>query len=209
MLTPGGNSTSNPGSSTPTTSSRRGAERDDRADEWRVRAETALPELVAEDRPQRWRRQAARPGPPGAPGCGAGGGGAVGVGEITTLHDPRAEQSKQIRRGIAGPDLLGLAASPLGHDDLPSGRQRRHFLEHRRLRAQIVEIGRRPGEPGHVAVPQVVPHVHEPVGLGVRQRLQQHRIDDAENGRGGADPKASVEIAVIANAGFLRNVLAA
>jgi hypothetical protein len=31
------------------------------------------------------------------------------------------------------------------------------------------------------------PHAHEPVGIGVRQRLEQRRVDDREDRRVGAD----------------------
>ena len=128
----------------------------------------------------------------GPAGAASGGGGErrpVGVGEVRSHHDPGSEHAKEIRRRRARADdfRVALAAGPDEH--LPARRQRGNPVERGRLRAEIVEVRRRPREVGDVAVAHVLPDVHEARGRPIRQRREEHRVHDAEDRGGGANAK--------------------
>ncbi len=71
------------------------------------------------------------------------------------------------------------------------------------VRAEVLERLIEPAEIGHVGarhrkaagldLRHPLLHGHEPIGLGERERLQQHRVDDAEHRRRGADAEREGE----------------
>ena len=155
---------------------RRAVDVEDAAEHVAVAAETALPEVVREQD-----------------------GGPLALVVVLRQQDA-AEQGRRAERleELAGDphrrDLLGIAvpreAQPVGVDD-------RHLRE--RLRRLPVVEGRRRdrqlvGEadlPGQLRVRG--PDHRQPLGIAERQRRQQHRIDDAEDRRVGADPQRQRE----------------
>ncbi len=128
-------------------------------------------------------------GPAGAAPAGAG----RGVPSASAKSDPITilVPSTRKRFGVAAPVRttlrVALAAGPDEH--LPARRQRGDPVERRGLRAEIVEVRRRPREVGDVAVAHVLPDVHEARGRPIRQRREEHRIHDAEDRGCGADAK--------------------
>jgi hypothetical protein len=67
-----------------------------------------------------------------------------------------------------------------------------HRLERRALPLPILEIRNRhllPKRGRALLQDRVIAERHNPVGVAIRQRLQQHGIHDAEHGRVGADPE--------------------
>jgi hypothetical protein len=76
------------------------------------------------------------------------------------------------------------------------------------FRGLHAQIGGRPG-PGKVddvAIAHVLPDVHEPGRLGIRQRPQQHGVDDAEDGGRRADAQCQRPDCRNRKSWLLRNV---
>ena len=166
--------------------SARAAKIDRLTDDIAVTTVATLPELVAEDRdegkawrrlyrgrrtrrPLRWSRRWQ---------C-------VVLGEVAPKLDAGTKQPENVRRRIGDADLFRLAAFAR-HRAAP-GHHCGKVLEKSRLTLQIPEIGGREWKVVDVAVAQLPPHEHQPVGMGVRQGPQQHSVHDTEDRRADAD----------------------
>jgi hypothetical protein len=95
-----------------------------------------------------------------------------------------AQQVEQVRRHGVTHELLRLALADQVHRLAADGG---HAVEGAPLLQEVGELG---GRDGSVLEPRLlvaVPDHHDALGVAVRQRLQEHRFDDAEDGRVGAD----------------------
>jgi hypothetical protein len=111
------------------------------------------------------------------------------VDEIASELDARAKDAEKVRRGAADADLLGLGAG-IRDRRATRGNEAGHVLEELGgLLAQVAIIRRRERPVVDVAITQLAPYRHQPLRVGIRQRAQQHGVDDAEDGRAGADPQ--------------------
>ena len=126
------------------------------------------------------------------PRCGGRGPGgrrrfghAVRVLEVAADRHLRADHRQKVRRDCRGPNLLGLPC--VTRDRLPERGDRGHLLEDLLLLDQLGIIARRDREIDDVPRAQVLPDEHEPIGVRVRQRPQQHGVHHAENGGAGAN----------------------
>jgi hypothetical protein len=146
---------------------RTAVQRDRPADDRRIAAEPARPQPVAEHDGGRIRAAAVKR-----------------VAEERT----RAEHVEERGRHAGSLDRLGLAGAGERVADV---RQRGGALEARRLAAEV-EHPARPHRVGRT-LGRPVPQEHEPAGVGERQRPQERRIDDAEDGRVGADAQRERE----------------
>jgi len=156
------------------------AELDVLADDRRIAAVTPLPERVAQDRGDRnlRRRCLVRQRRRRRPVVGD---------EIAPDNHPRAEHAKQIRRRAADADLLRLLFQT-GNRHAAGGDHAGEVVEDvARLLLEVAQIGRRERPVLDVPGPQLAPDDDQPARVGVRQRPQQHRVDDAENRGAGAD----------------------
>src|SRR5262249_10925233 len=85
-------------------------------------------------------------------------------------------------------DLLGLP--DVGADlDATWREEARDRFERRRLGPEVLDIWNREREVHHVPRAQLGPDEHEARRIGVRQRAEQHGVDDAEDCRAGTDAK--------------------
>ena len=116
----------------------------------------------------------------------------VRVGRRLGVCEPAAEdrlapeRAEERWRDRERPELLRLAASD--ETDRTSGEQRR-VLDRGGLRAAIDVVGNRHAglrEP-HQRIR--VPDEHQPIGVGVRQRLEQGLVNEAEDGGVRANPE--------------------
>ncbi len=101
------------------------------------------------------------------------------------LHAQHAEEVPAHRRD-SHPCRLGRAG-----DRRHAIAVLRHHGEAAVAIAEILEV--RVGEPGVGTAVGHFPHGHQAVGRRIRQRTQQNAVDDAEDGRGGADGKGQGE----------------
>ena len=108
----------------------------------------------------------------------------------STVKKSRVTNATRVRVGSARPDDARDDAGVL-----------RHRLEGAILVAEVVEV--RIGEAGVGAAVVHLPDRHEPVRFRVRQRPQQHAVDDAEDGRRRADAERQRGITVTLNPGRL------
>src|SRR6185436_3939577 len=83
-------------------------------------------------------------------------------------------------------ELLRLT---LAGEDEPGSQEGDQGIEHVILFLPVEVIGGRDGEAAPTLGEVVLPGHHDPVGVGVRQGLQEDRVDDAEDRRVGADAK--------------------
>jgi len=144
----------------------RAVERDGLADDRRVAAEALAPETMADHRDALAR---------------------VGgtLGKARAEHRLHAEHQEEIRRGLDGVDALWIAAG-LGQRQLRIP-PRRGFVEHLRQAAIVDEVDRRNPLVRQPLAVVGLPHRCQAIGIGIRQRAQNHAVEDAENGRGRAD----------------------
>ena len=136
------------------------------ADDGRVGPESPPPEGVGQDR-HRCRARGFVLGPKGAP-------------------QPRrhAQDVVGVRGYECGQHALGIAALPA---DIDVGRRAGRHRQ-RLARLGVVEVlGVRQRCRGAPVPP--VPHRNQAIGVGIRQRLQKHRVDYAEDRGVGADPE--------------------
>jgi hypothetical protein len=108
----------------------------------------------------------------------------VGLGKVAPQHGRRAEQREVVVAHYRGLDPLGLVRAGQVDVDRPHGGQvadRRHFRE------EIVVFGLRHGHLTPFAAQQLGPEAHQLIRLRIRQRLEQHRVDHAEDRGVGAD----------------------
>jgi hypothetical protein len=91
-----------------------------------------------------------------------------------------AQRGKHVRRHLQARDFFGLVRA--GQRSAP-GLRRRQSIEGMHLRAIIQKIRRR------YRIPAFVQRHHQAARIAIRQRLQQDRIDHAEDGRIRADPQ--------------------
>ena len=141
-------------------------ERDAGTDHIRVGAEGALPEAVAQDDDRRLAgRVFIRPQQP-------------------SVERLRAEQVEQAG-GRQNPfDPLRVLA---GQQRAGAALRNRHLLERSVFGADVDELPRRRPVLRDVDAWRSQPQHREPVRVGIRQRLEQQRVDDAEDGGVGAD----------------------
>jgi hypothetical protein len=151
---------------------RRAVDHDPAPHRARITAETALPVAMAEHHDI----GAARP--------------IVLLGERPAVDRPDAEQREQPESGIQAVNPLRLAKA--GHGipvALPDG----DVLQCLRL-FPVGDVVRKRGiEVGDVDAGRGLPQTHEPVRLGVGQRLQEDTVDDGEDRGVGADPQGQRE----------------
>ena len=111
------------------------------------------------------------------------------LGESAAEDGPGAEQREERRRRRLCPDALGNA---LDLEGAALGAVRGDLLEDAGESAAVEVVGnavRAPDVGGHTRAGVGVPHGDEPLGLGERQRPQDDRVDEGEDGRIGADAK--------------------
>ncbi|HWT44914.1 MAG TPA: hypothetical protein VN085_03070 [Vicinamibacterales bacterium] len=99
-----------------------------------------------------------------------------------TDEGAHAEHVEERRRDAGAGNLLGIAAPREGEREVTD---RGHPGKARRLRAEVHHP--RGGERRRLAVGFPVPQEHDVARIGERQRTEQHGVDDAEDGRVGAD----------------------
>ena len=141
------------------------AERKRGADDVGIAAELALPEPVADDDHV------------------AGGGGVFLGREGAAEDDGRAEEA-EIRFGdVNAVDLFRDLAGEIkvGTTEVVGG----DVLENAGLSAPVVEFGG--GRAGPVAVGSDVHHLHDAVGVGIAERLEENGVDHGEDGGVGSD----------------------
>ena len=141
-------------------------ERDRLADDRRIAAERALPERVAENHDGRLARHV------------------LVSPQETPVHRPGAEQRKQTGRGLERLDALRLVRANQ-RADAPA--RDRHQLERSILLLNVEVLPRRRPILRNVDPGRPQPQHREPIRFRIRQRLQQQRIDDAEDRAVGAD----------------------
>jgi len=107
-------------------------------------------------------------------------------GEHATLCSASAQHLEDAAGTEHTEHALGITAPS---DDASRVRKRRHRLEAQRARLPVVIVawGRTAQAVRVAAVPRHVAENDDPVGLSIRQFLQHHTIDDAENGAVRAD----------------------
>src|SRR5881394_4183279 len=98
------------------------------------------------------------------------------------------EHIQQVGRDRCGLDVAWVSGARQVVALRPGGRDSGEVL---RQRAQVVEVWERHAEP-HASEPGRH-DLDEPIRSGVRQRLEQHTVDRAEDGRVGADAKRERE----------------
>jgi hypothetical protein len=98
------------------------------------------------------------------------------------VAEPQHRQEAWRRR--PGLELHRRAARPEADEAAGPGVQ---VLEHRRLPFEVQVVGRRV----RVAASAVAlrPHHHQPIGVAIRQRREERRMDDAEDRRRRRDPE--------------------
>jgi hypothetical protein len=72
-------------------------------------------------------------------------------------------------------------------DESAASGDRRDAVEGHRAVTKVANVGDGEREVEDVARTELRPHEHEPLGVAVGERPQEHTIDDAEDGRAGAD----------------------
>ena len=152
------------------------------ADDRLIAAKAPQPERVAENRGQRWsgcscliRQQRNRRRIVGH--------------EITAHQDARAQHTKQVGCGPTDLDLFGVAARR-GQRHAAGRNHPGELVEHLgRLLLEVAQIRWREGPVVDVARAKLTPHQDESLRVGIRQRTQQHGVDDAEDGRARPDPQ--------------------
>ncbi len=109
---------------------------------------------------------------------------AVGRDERSTQRRPDAQRCEQIAGHCRGADALGLVAA---------GQVRARFgiaaNARRARRVLAVAHDLLPRQPGETAPRRRVPDHRELLGLGIRQRAEHHRLDQAEDRGVGANPQ--------------------
>ena len=99
-----------------------------------------------------------------------------------------AEHVEQVRRHLRTRDALGPRAA--GERHIVVRAPRRHALE----RFQSPAVQHLPlGEPRLVEIRPLAPHEREAIRLPVRERLEQHRVDDGKDRAIGADAECECE----------------
>jgi hypothetical protein len=139
------------------------------ADDVRIAAELRAPVRVAEDQHRVGSRRI------------------VAGDERASEHGPDAEDVEEIVRHDADIDAVGLAALEQIEIHLMIFDQR---VERRRPLAIVVEFFDRDARVGPSRERRRLAQHDEPVAIGVWQRLQQHAVDHAEDGRVRADAEA-------------------
>jgi hypothetical protein len=129
-------------------------------------AEGALPEGVAEDHHRRLSRHVV-----------------LGL-QQASVHGPRAQHRKQAGRGLEPFDALRLIRAEQ-RGDAPA--RDRHLLERAVLLLDVEVLPWRRPVLRDVDARRPQPQHDEPIRIGVGQRLQQQRVDDAEDRAVGAD----------------------
>ena len=105
-------------------------------------------------------------------------------------HRFDAQQREQAVRHFHARNLLGLVSSRDGECCIvPQG----HVLEHPVFITEREIGGLVHVEPVGRETRRAQPHAHQPVGIGVGQRLQQHTVDDAEHRSGSPDAERQCE----------------
>ena len=157
-------------------------ERDRLADERRIAAERARPESVAED-------------------CDSRVLPVVIFRQRSTQRRRDAKNTEYCRRYASAVEPLwrdaarGVAARQISREP---GIRLRQLTDNLKIRRREAELDRRVGE---LLIKQ-----HELLWVAVRQRLQQHAVDDAENGGLAPMPSASVSTAAAAKPGVFFNI---
>ena len=141
-------------------------QRDAGPDDAGIAAEDALPEAVAQDYDLRPARHV------------------VLRQEQPTVQRPRAEQMKQARRGAQRLHALRPIAS---QQRAAAPLRDRHLLKRPVLVPDVDVLPRRWPVLGNVDPRRPQPEHRKPIGIGIRQRLQQQCTDDTEDRRVGAD----------------------
>jgi hypothetical protein len=142
------------------------------ADDPGIGAEARLPDRMAEDHDaaRSLRSLLSREGAP----------------ERRPCSQDREEVGRHLRRGHG----FGLAAAGQVQARVLD---ERHLLEDVVLTLPVEIVGGRNGEGSHPREGcrgRRMPDPHEPRGIGIRQRLEQDRVDDAEDGGVGADAES-------------------
>ena len=107
---------------------------------------------------------------------------------VAAANGSDAERGEKARRDERGLHLHGVAASGQVHSEVRR-RERRHVLEDRRSPSHVLELAMRQLDHGRVLLDVGLPHDDEPIGVGERERRQQHGLHRRIDRRRGADGK--------------------
>jgi hypothetical protein len=111
-------------------------------------------------------------------------------GEVPAHHRRHPEDREEVGRDHRRRDPLGLPVAGQVDIDRPgTGR----ILERVHLAAVIVQLGRGHRHVGHAARTEAGAQRHQPAGIGIGQRPEQHRVHHAEDRRVGADAQGKRE----------------
>jgi hypothetical protein len=102
----------------------------------------------------------------------------------------RAEQAEKVAGHVAELEQLGIA---LAEEGPVAGPDPGDALEAGGAATELGELEGRAGRAQGVLLAQLVPEEDEPVGVAVRQRVEEHRLDDGEDGAGAADAERQRE----------------
>ncbi len=145
-----------------------GVERQGLADDVRVRPEAALPQAVAQDDDVGRPRDVVLVG-----------------GEGASARGGDAQQAEVRRRDELGEDALRLVGARQRQRLVVEGG---HRFEALRPVAPVGVVGIRGAPAFHARAHDVAPELDEARGIGVRQRLRPHGVDEAEDRGVAADP---------------------
>ena len=117
--------------------------------------------------------------------------GTSSCGEVAAKHGCGLQHGEVLVAHLLAVQRLGLGVA--GERRTPSA-DRCHALEHCALGAPVDEVARRrPLVGGPAARTHVLPEHHQPIRGPVRQRPDQQRVDDGEDGGVGADAERDRE----------------
>jgi hypothetical protein len=153
------------------------ADGDQRADHVAIAAVAPPPELVAEDRDigrWGWRRSGVAGGAHGRRLADA-----VRLGEIAARRNGTAQHGEEVRRDERGANLVRRAV--IVHERDAKREKARDPRELAHVQLHVSQVAGREREITHVPLGEIGGDQRQLARVAVRQRPQQHRIDDAED----------------------------
>ena len=114
--------------------------------------------------------------------------GTVAIGEVPAVDRLHAKGRKEVAAHANGADALWIATASQVH---ALGAQRRELGERGVAADEVRDVSRRRGQPIEsdplLHLGAELPRHHQPIGIGERQRSQQHGVDNAEDRGVGAN----------------------